>query len=81
MIHGQTHTPALPVTDYQDAIAGALAWLGDRYLLARPVNAQPVRARAVSGRVRAEGFSWQRERDSHRRYRQWLRQSSSSRAS
>jgi hypothetical protein len=35
----QTHTvPSLPVSNYSSAIASALAWLGDRYLLAKPVN-------------------------------------------
>jgi hypothetical protein len=27
-----------PLTDYSAAVARAIAWLGDRYLLARPVN-------------------------------------------
>jgi len=35
----QTHTvPSLPVSNYSSAIASAVAWLGDRYLLAKPVN-------------------------------------------
>jgi len=28
----------IPQHDYQTAIQGALSWLGDRYLLAEPVN-------------------------------------------
>jgi hypothetical protein len=35
----QTRTvPSLPVSNYSSAIASAVAWLGDRYLLAKPVN-------------------------------------------
>jgi hypothetical protein len=37
--------PHPPLTDYSVAVARAIAWLGDRYLLARPVKAalyQPV---------------------------------------
>ena len=30
---------SLPVANYSPAIARAVAWLGDRYLLAKPVNA------------------------------------------
>ena len=32
--------PSLPVADYQPAIAQAVRWLGDRYLLAEPVKAR-----------------------------------------
>jgi hypothetical protein len=28
----------LPVANYRSAIARAVAWLGDRYLLAKPIN-------------------------------------------
>jgi hypothetical protein len=30
---------SLPVANYSASIARALEWLGDRYLLARPMNA------------------------------------------
>lgn len=30
--------PALPVHDFRAALQDALSWLGDRYLLAQPVN-------------------------------------------
>lgn len=30
-----------PVYDYSSAIAKAVAWLGDRYLLAKSINATP----------------------------------------
>jgi hypothetical protein len=34
------HMPqSLPVANYSRAIARAVEWLGDRYLLARPINA------------------------------------------
>jgi len=29
---------SLPLTDYGEAVATAIAWLGERYLLARPIN-------------------------------------------
>jgi hypothetical protein len=36
----QHHTvPSLPVSNYSSAIARAVQWLGDRYLLATPINA------------------------------------------
>jgi hypothetical protein len=31
----------LPKHDYQPALQGALSWLGNRYLLAEPVNRRP----------------------------------------
>lgn len=37
---------ALPVTDYRSDFSHARQWLGDRYLLATPINATP-RARAA----------------------------------
>jgi hypothetical protein len=30
---------SLPVANYRPAIARAVEWLGDRYLLAKPINA------------------------------------------
>jgi len=40
MPYKQSNTvPSLPVSNYSSAIASAVAWLGDRYLLAKPVNA------------------------------------------
>jgi len=35
---------SLPVANYSFAIARALEWLGDRYLLARPINASRSRS-------------------------------------
>lgn len=32
---------SVPVANYSSAIARAVDWLGDRYLLAKPINAQP----------------------------------------
>ena len=34
---------SLRVADYSSAIAKAVEWLGDRYLLAKPINAVPTR--------------------------------------
>jgi hypothetical protein len=39
MADGQTHSPkSLPMANYSSAIARAVEWLGDRYLLAKPIN-------------------------------------------
>ncbi len=35
----------LPVEDYSHAIREAVAWLGDRYLLATPIRPHPRKAR------------------------------------
>jgi len=41
----RNHTPqSLPVANYSPAIARAVAWLGDRYLLASPINASSKQA-------------------------------------
>jgi hypothetical protein len=43
MTHIRTDTiPSLPVANYTPALARALDWLGDRYLLAKPINAPRV---------------------------------------
>ena len=34
---------SLPVVNYSPAIARAVEWLGDRYLLAKPINAALIR--------------------------------------
>jgi hypothetical protein len=34
----------VPIDNYSSAIAKAVEWLGDRYLLAKPINAAPNRA-------------------------------------
>jgi hypothetical protein len=39
----------LPIANYSSAVAKAVEWLGDRYLLAKPINAAPSReAQAVA---------------------------------
>jgi hypothetical protein len=39
MHHKRDHAqPSLPVSNYGSAIARAVEWLGDRYLLAKPIN-------------------------------------------
>jgi hypothetical protein len=35
-----SHKPP-PVANYSSAIARAVQWLGDRYLLAKPIKARP----------------------------------------
>jgi hypothetical protein len=40
MTDKQDHTPqSPPVSSYDRALARAVEWLGDRYLLAKPINA------------------------------------------
>jgi hypothetical protein len=47
----QTHTvPSLPVSNYSSEIARAVAWLGDRYLLAKPVNSTQRQSSAIDRR-------------------------------
>jgi hypothetical protein len=46
---------SLPVANYSVSIARAVEWLGDRYLLARPMNSS--RSRGASGRAVFNGFS------------------------
>jgi hypothetical protein len=39
MIENRTYPiKSLPVANYRAAIAQAVKWLGDRYLLAKPIN-------------------------------------------
>ena len=47
MADGQNHSlKPLPMANYSSAIARAVEWLGDRYLLAKPINAAPRRVGA-----------------------------------
>jgi hypothetical protein len=49
MARFRTDTPrSLPVANYSPAIARALDWLGDRYLLAQPINAPRIRRAPVA---------------------------------
>jgi hypothetical protein len=44
MADRQNHSlKPLPMANYSSAIARAVEWLGDRYLLAKPINAAPSR--------------------------------------
>jgi hypothetical protein len=45
---------SLPVANYSSAIATALQWLGDRYLLAKPINAAPSREMPAMSRTTAQ---------------------------
>jgi len=40
---------SLPVANYTPAIARAVAWLGDRYLLAKPINAARSQSTGAGG--------------------------------
>jgi hypothetical protein len=42
---------SLPVANYSPAIARAVEWLGDRYLLAKPINAAPSRESPAFARL------------------------------
>lgn len=49
MADGQNHSlKPLPMANYSSAIARAVEWLGDRYLLAKPINAAPRRVTNAS---------------------------------
>jgi hypothetical protein len=46
MTDKQDHThQSPPVSNYDRALARAVEWLGDRYLLAKPINAPTLRLR------------------------------------
>jgi hypothetical protein len=48
MSHKQTPTlQSPPLANYSSAVARAVEWLGDRYLLARPINT-PMRSAAAT---------------------------------
>ena len=44
MADESNHKVEPPTANYSSAIAKAVEWLGDRYLLAKPINAAPNRA-------------------------------------
>jgi hypothetical protein len=47
---------SLPVVNYRPAIVRAVEWLGNRYLLAKPINAGPSReSPAIPRQERASG--------------------------
>jgi hypothetical protein len=47
MSQRRNHAPkSLPVANYRSAIDRAVEWLGDRYLLARPINSAQSRSAA-----------------------------------
>jgi len=41
--------PSMPIHDYSSAVQGAVSWLGERYLLATPINPR---------RPRPAGAAW-----------------------
>jgi len=52
---------SLPVANYRSAIARAVEWLGDRYLLAKPINsAQTLRPRSPPSMMRDNALLDQR---------------------
>jgi hypothetical protein len=42
---------SLPTANYSSAVARAVAWLGNRYLLAKPINAAPGRSAPEATRI------------------------------
>jgi hypothetical protein len=52
MADRQNHSlKPLPMANYSSAIARAVEWLGDRYLLAKPINAAPTRVTPAVARI------------------------------
>jgi hypothetical protein len=47
---GKYRLQSLPTANYSSAIARAVEWMGDRYLLAKPINAAANRATAAVAR-------------------------------
>ncbi len=43
---------SLPIANYSSAVARAIEWLGDSYLLAKPVNSAPRMATRAIGMAR-----------------------------
>jgi hypothetical protein len=53
MFDEQSHPPrSLPISNYGSAIARAVEWLGDRYLLAKPINANSLRRQSLTAEHR-----------------------------
>jgi hypothetical protein len=52
----------LPTANYSSAIARAVEWLGDRYLLAKPINAAPSGVTPTVARVSPRLRRWQAHR-------------------
>jgi hypothetical protein len=42
---------SLPIANYSSAVARAIEWLGDSYLLAKPINAAPRPATRAMARI------------------------------
>jgi hypothetical protein len=72
----QADQGTLPEANYNSAREKAVEWLGERYLLAKPINAGT--ARNASSVVRTSPQFWQSKMSTQDRYRLWLRRSSSS---
>jgi hypothetical protein len=64
---------SLPVANYSSAIAEAVKWLGDRYLLAQPINA--LASRQVAEAAHTAPYPWQSITSIQERYRNRLRRS------
>ena len=57
MANRQIHSfKPLPMANYSPAIARAVEWLGDRYLLAKPINAAP-KSRDTGSGTRLTAFA------------------------
>jgi hypothetical protein len=74
MANKRNHTPqSLPVANYSSAIAKAVEWLGDRYLLAQPINAVP--SRESEQVAHPSPNPWQSTTSLQERFRNRLRRS------
>ncbi|MGA2777537.1 MAG: hypothetical protein ABSF94_08260 [Steroidobacteraceae bacterium] len=47
---------SLPTANYTEAMASALKWLGDRYLLAKPINRSMVGSRSDASMHARDGL-------------------------
>jgi hypothetical protein len=75
------YAPQAPAAaTYDSAIAKAVEWLGDRYLLAKPIKAAPRGERPVAPRVHLS-HPWESMAPSQDRYRRWLMRSTLSQGS
>jgi len=56
MSNGNDRKKSRPTANYSSAIAKAVAWLGDRYLLAKPINRSLSQTRILAPIRPSHGF-------------------------
>lgn len=73
---GKLRPNSLPVADYSPAVAKAVEWLGDRYVLAKPIrksSKSPIRG--TLGVAHPPQYLWQSTTSFQERYRKTLTRS------